>query len=83
MLGQTTTGAMSFKSWAGSEKTLELPVQTCSEWRTGIEAGFANETSISVSDLKTTCGDVMECKDGCVNEELVSTGRWKIKAEMG
>ena len=66
-----------------SNTTFEFPVQTCSEWRTGIAAGLANETSISVSDLKTTCGDVKECKDGCVNDELVSTGRWKIKADMG
>jgi len=83
--GETTlqSSALSLKSWFCGDKNSEIDVKTCDLFRSGLQESFAKEKGYTISDLRTSCGDIKECKGGCVAEELISSGRFKIKPEMG
>jgi hypothetical protein len=80
----SSSGKLGLKSWSCGDSNFEINVQTCDKWRQGLKKDFAKEKGYTVSNLRTSCGDVKECKKGgCVAEELLKSGRFKIKPDMG
>ena len=76
-------GAMTLKAWQCGDPNFEIDVKACDNWREGLVKEFGKEKNMAVSDLKTMCGEIKECKGGCIAHELLYTGRFKIRPEMG
>lgn len=80
MQGETTTGALSMTTWTCGDSTFELDNTQCEAVKEELEE--VDDESFQVSDIKTMCSGLSECKSNCVVKEMIG-GRYKSRPEMG